>query len=275
MRICATCGVEFSEPLPEVCPICEDERQWVPADGQRWTTTDELSAAGQQLVWTDREPRRAEIRTKPAVGIGQTAQLVTTDRGSLLWDPPGYHDEATARRILERGPVLAVAASHPHMFGVQTAWGDVLDAPVLVCASDAEWVGRSTPRVQLWEDVHELAPGLTLHRIGGHFVGAAVAHWADDETGRGLLLSGDTVFPNPDRRSLGFMRSYPNKIPLSAAVVQAIADRLAPLDFDRIVGNFGNLIDGDAKAVLEFSAARHIAWVRGDHDGETGIGAGR
>ena len=271
MQICATCGVEFSEPLPEVCPICADERQWVPAAGQRWTTTGDLAAAGQALVWTDREPGRAEITTQPHVGIGQTAQLVTTDTGSLLWDPPGYVDDETARRILERGPVLAVAASHPHMFGVQTAWGEALDAPVLVCASDAGWLGRRTERVQLWEDDHALAPGLSLHRIGGHFVGAAVAHWTADATGRGLLLSGDTVFPNPDRRSLGFMRSYPNKIPLSAGVVQAIADRLARFDFDRIVGNFGNLIDGDAKAVLEYSAARHIAWVRGDHDDETGI----
>lgn len=271
MQICATCGVEFSEPLPEVCPICADERQWVPAAGQRWTTTGDLAAAGQALVWTDREPGRAEITTEPHVGIGQTAQLVTTETGSLLWDPPGYVDDETARRILERGPVLAVAASHPHMFGVQTAWGEALDAPVLVCASDAGWLGRRTERVQLWEDDHALAPGLSLHRIGGHFVGAAVAHWTADATGRGLLLSGDTVFPNPDRRSLGFMRSYPNKIPLSAGVVQAIADRLARFDFDRIVGNFGNLIDGDAKAVLEYSAARHIAWVRGDHDDETGI----
>ncbi|TNC51390.1 MBL fold metallo-hydrolase [Mumia zhuanghuii] len=271
MQICATCGVEFSEPLPEVCPICADERQWVPAAGQRWTTTGDLAAAGQTLVWTDREPGRAEITTEPHVGIGQTAQLVTTETGSLLWDPPGYVDDETARRILERGPVLAVAASHPHMFGVQTAWGEALDAPVLVCASDAGWLGRRTERVQLWEDDHALAPGLSLHRVGGHFVGAAVAHWTADATGRGLLLSGDTVFPNPDRRSVGFMRSYPNKIPLSAGVVQAIADRLARFDFDRIVGNFGNLIDGDAKAVLEYSAARHIAWVRGDHDDETGI----
>ncbi|WP_370615443.1 hydrolase [Mumia sp. Pv 4-285] len=274
MRICVTCGVEFNEPLPEVCPICADERQWVPADGQRWTTTAELRAAGQRLVWTDREPRRAEITTKPKVGIGQTAQLVTTDHGSLLWDPPGYHDDETARQILERGPVLAVAASHPHMFGVQTAWGEALDAPVLVCASDAEWIGRRSERVQLWKHDHELAPGLSLHRVGGHFVGAAVAVWVDD-TGRGLLLSGDTVFPNPDRRSLGFMRSYPNKIPLSAAVVEAIAARLSTLDFDRIVGNFGNLIDGDAKSVLSYSAARHASWVRGDHDDETGIVTGR
>ncbi|MXR12575.1 hydrolase, partial [Mycoplasma flocculare] len=26
--LCATCGVEAADPLPDVCPICEDERQF-------------------------------------------------------------------------------------------------------------------------------------------------------------------------------------------------------------------------------------------------------
>jgi len=36
-----------------------------------------------------------------------------------------------------------------------------------------------------------------------------------------VLLSGDTVAATPDERWVSFMRSYPNKIPLSAAVVSA------------------------------------------------------
>ena len=34
---CATCGVEHGPDLPEVCPICADERQWVPEGGQAWS----------------------------------------------------------------------------------------------------------------------------------------------------------------------------------------------------------------------------------------------
>ena len=268
--LCATCAVEYGEPALEVCPICADERQWVPADGQRWTDLDELRAAGQSLHWSDPEPGRAAIVTAPAVGIGQTAQLVTTPQGSLLWDPPGYIDDATVARILERGPVLAVAASHPHMFGVQVAWGRALDAPVLVCAGDEQWLGRRPEHLELYRDTREIAPGLTLHRLGGHFAGSAVAHWAEGADGRGVVLCGDTVFPNPDRASVGFMRSYPNKIPLSGAVVRRIADRLATLDFDRIVGNFGNTIEDGAREVVLRSAERHIAWTRGDHDDDAG-----
>ena len=42
--ICETCAVEHSEQV-DVCAICADERQWVPADGQHWTTLEQLSAA--------------------------------------------------------------------------------------------------------------------------------------------------------------------------------------------------------------------------------------
>lgn len=266
MLICATCAVEYDEPVPDVCPICADERQWVPAAGQQWTSLDTLSESGQRLRWSPAEPGRVQIRTEPAVGIGQTAQLITTPSGSLLWDPPGYVDARTVELVLDQGPVLAVAASHPHMFGVQTAWAEALDAPVLVCAADEQWLGRRSSRIQFWQDTCEVAPGVRLHRIGGHFPGAAVAHWAEGAEGRGLLLSADTVFPNPDRATVGFMRSYPNNLPLSAQVVRRIADHLAGLRFDAIIGNFGNTISTGAAEAVQRSAQRHIEWVRGDHD---------
>ena len=49
----------------------------------------------------------------------------------LLWDPVGYVDDEVVRRVRELGRVVAIAASHPHMFGVQIAWSRALDdAPV-------------------------------------------------------------------------------------------------------------------------------------------------
>ncbi|UFU06426.1 hydrolase [Ruania halotolerans] len=266
MLICATCAVEYDEPAPEVCPICADERQYLPAGGQRWTTVTELREAGTTLTWAETEPDVYGISTRDAVGIGQTAQLVRTPQGSLLWDPPGFLDADGVTRVRAQGPVLAVAASHPHMFGVQVEWARELGAEVLVAEADADWLGRRDERIRYWSGVHEILPGLTLHQVGGHFAGSAVAHWAEGAQGRGLLLTGDTIFPNPDRSSVGFLRSYPNKIPLSAAVVERIAAQLATLSFDRIVGNFGNMIDADGQGVLLRSAARHAAWVRGEFD---------
>jgi glyoxylase-like metal-dependent hydrolase (beta-lactamase superfamily II) len=267
MLICATCAVERDEPTPEVCPICADERQYVPEDGQKWLTLDGLAQEGQRTSSKENEPGLTGIKTEPAVGIGQTTQLVVTREGSLLWDPVGYVDDSAVQAVLERGPVLAIAASHPHMFGVQVEWSHRLGGvPVLVEEADRHWLGRKDPVIEYWSRSRTIAEGLTLHQTGGHFPGSAVLHWAAGADGRGVLLTGDSVFPNPDRRSIAFMRSYPNRLPLSGAVALRIAAQLGQLTFDRIYGNFDNVIASDAKAVLHDSAQRHAAWARGDFD---------
>ncbi len=92
------------------------------------------------------------------------------------------------------------------------------------------------------------------------------ACWDDGADGRGVLLVGDTIFPNPDRATVAFLRSYPNRLPLSGAVVARMAATLAGLAFDRIYGLFTNEIDTGGAQAVAFSARRHIEWVRGDHD---------
>lgn len=267
MLICATCAVERDEPTPEVCPICTDERQYVPEDGQKWFTLDGLAQEGQQTLLKENEPGLIAVKTEPKVGIGQTAQLVVTHEGSLLWDPVGYVDDSAVKAVLERGPVLTIAASHPHMFGVQVEWSHRLGGvPVFVADADRRWLGRNDPIIEYWSGSQTIAEGLTLHQTGGHFPGSAVVHWAAGAGGRGVLLTGDSVFPNPDRRSIAFMRSYPNHLPLSGAVALRIAAQLGELKFDRIYGNFNNIIASGAKAILHDSAQRHAAWARGDFD---------
>ena len=42
--ICTACGTQYppSEAPPDACPVCVDERQFVPASGQSWTTLEGL-----------------------------------------------------------------------------------------------------------------------------------------------------------------------------------------------------------------------------------------
>lgn len=68
---------------------------------------------------------------------------------------------------------------------------------------------------------------------------------------------------------MSFLRSYPNRLPLSGGVVQRIAAQAEKLHFDRLYNNFGTAVPADAKAVIRYSADRHTAWVRGDHDNLT------
>jgi hypothetical protein len=63
-----------------------------------------------------------------------------------------------------------------------------------------------------------------------------------------------------DRRSLSFMYSYPNYIPLNGASVRRIASAVEPLAFDRIYGAWcGRNIGAGAKAAFEASVRRYLA----------------
>jgi hypothetical protein len=140
---------------------------------------------------------------------------------------------------------------------------------VLIAEKDREWVARTDAAMRFWTDDIELLPGVTLTQPGGHFPGSAVVHWAAGADGRGVLLSSDTIFANPDRTSVSFMWSYPNRIPLSGSVVERVAAHVERFAFDRLYGNFANVIPTDARAVVRRSADRHVAWVRGDFDDVT------
>ncbi|MGN6751527.1 MAG: hydrolase [Intrasporangium sp.] len=267
--ICATCAVEtddLTDP-PAECAICSDERQWVPATGQAWTTLDSLRDKGTRITIEAVEPGLWGLRADPEVGIGQQTMVVVTGEGTVLFDCIGYIDAGTVDFVRSLGPTLAVAASHPHMYGVQTEWARALGGvPVLVAEADREWMRRRDPLVEFYRDGRPLADGLALHRVGGHFPGQAVVEWRYGADGRGVLLAADAIFPNPDRKSVSFLRSYPNRIPLSANVVQRIAAQVEAMHFDRLYNNFGTVVPSSAKQIIRSSADRHAAWVRGDHD---------
>jgi hypothetical protein len=271
--ICRACAVEHPDTPapPAVCKICSDHRQYVPLAGQAWSSLPELAAAGTTLSIVPVEPDLFGINEYPSFGIGQRAHLVRTDAGNLLWDPTGFVDEAGAAAVLELGPVAAIVASHPHMFGVQVEWSRALGGvPILVSAADREWVQRPDDAIRFIDaDDHLILPGITLRTIGGHFPGSLLAYWSAGADGRGVVLSSDTIFPGQDGKWVSFARSFPNHIPLSAAVVDRVATATIAYPFDRLYGNFGWVIPTDASAIVRRSADRHMAWVRGDFDNLT------
>jgi glyoxylase-like metal-dependent hydrolase (beta-lactamase superfamily II) len=266
--ICVTCGTQFadSEAPPPGCPICEDQRQYVPESGQRWTTLDELRADHRNRI--EPEGELVGIGTDPSFAIGQRALLVPFGEGQLLWDCVTLLDEPTAEEVERRGGLAAIAISHPHYYSAMVEWAHRFGCPVYLHAADAEWIMRPDPAIELWEgERRELGHGLTLLRCGGHFPGGTVLHWAAGAAERGVLLSGDIVQVIPDRRHVGFMYSYPNLIPLPAREVEAIRDVLRPLAFETIYGAWwGRVVHEDGKGAVERSADRYVRAVspRGD-----------
>jgi len=103
--ICVTCGVQQSPgaSLPEHCPICEDERQYVRQSGQAWTTLDELATQGHRVELRELEPGLTGVGAQPAVGIGQRALLVRADGGNFLWDCFGFIDAKSVAAIRAMG----------------------------------------------------------------------------------------------------------------------------------------------------------------------------
>ena len=87
-------------------------------------------------------------------------------------------------------------------------------------------------------------------------------HWPAGAEGRGALLSGDIVQVSADRKTAGFMRSYPNWIPLGPAGVQRIADAQAPFAYQRVYGAWWDrAIMADGKPAVERSVARTLRWL--------------
>jgi hypothetical protein len=258
LPICATCGVQFAAPADR-CPVCEDPRQYVPPEGQRWTTMAALAREHRNEF--REEAGFTGVGTDPRFAIGQRALLVPWGDGNLLWDCITLLDDATAAEVERRGGLRAIAISHPHYYSAMVDWAHRFGCPVLLHEADREWIMRPDDAIELWSgETRELGDGLTLIRCGGHFAGGTVLHRDD-----GTLLSGDIVQVIPDRAHVSFMYSYPNLIPLPEAEIRRIAGALAPFDYERILGAWwGTVIPAGGRAIVERSAERYIRALNGN-----------
>jgi hypothetical protein len=267
--ICARCGVQYPDTAdpPPACPVCEDEREAVNPDGQRWTTPGEL-AAGHLVELREEEPGLVGVGVTPPVAIGQRALLVRTEHGNVLWDCVPMLDEAARRTIEGWGGVSAICVSHPHFYAAVVDVADAFDAAILLPRADERWIQRTSPRIELFDDEVEPVPGVTVARTGGHFDGAAVLHWPDGAGGTGVLLTGDTIMVVEDRRWVSFMWSYVNLVPLDAATVADVARRVARFRFSRVYGGWwGHVVVGDGAEIVRRSADRYVRRLQGDRPG--------
>ncbi len=265
--ICVQCGTQFSETVepPPRCPICEDERQFVRHAGQEWTTLKRLATDHHNRL-EEEAPCLLGIGTVPEFAIGQRALLLQSPGGNLLWDCITLLDDHTIAEVNSRGGIRAIAISHPHFYSSMVEWAECFDAQIFLHAADREWVMRPADagsRIQFWEGTtFPLWDDLTLINCGGHFEGGTVLHWPAESRGRGskgALLTGDIITVVQDHCYVSFMRSYPNLIPLGAAAIHRILERIEPFSFEQIYGGWwkANVL-ADAKAAVVRSAERYL-----------------
>ncbi|UHA73736.1 MBL fold metallo-hydrolase [Paenibacillus sp. 481] len=266
-HVCTTCGVQYSSTLepPTRCAICDEERQFIHSEGQVWTTLEQLrdsSKYSNEIV--NLEAGLYRMTTKPEFAIGQSAFVIQNDGFNLLWDCITYFDEHTLAELRQLGGIQAIALSHPHYYSTQVEWAEALDVPIYIHMDDHKWVMKPSERIQFWSgETLELAPGLTLHRLGGHFKGGTVAHWANGNAGKGVLFTGDIIQVVADQDWVSFMYSYPNLIPLPANKVAEIAAKVKALPFDRLYNAFQRAVQQHANESVQKSADRYIAALEG------------
>jgi glyoxylase-like metal-dependent hydrolase (beta-lactamase superfamily II) len=288
--ICMTCGTQYaergtengdrhledSEPVPVFrpplsdqppagCAICQDDRQYVKATGQQWTTLDKLRRSHRNSL-KFKEPGLIGIGIEPHFAIGQRALFARTPKLNVLWDCLPLLDEAVLEAIRALGGIAAIAISHPHYYSSMVEWSRAFGGvPIYLHAADRQWVMRPDRAIVFWEgETKALTEGLTLVRCGGHFEGGTVLHWAGGADGKGALLTGDILQVAADRKHVSFMYSYPNFIPLQAPAVEGIVRAVEPLAYDRVYGAFWDLvIERDGQAAVRRSADRYLRAIGG------------
>ncbi|MBB4688462.1 MBL fold metallo-hydrolase [Amycolatopsis jiangsuensis] len=262
--VCLACGTQYARPRAD-CPVCEDERQFVPPGGQRWTDLAAMRAGGEHRARVEEQgPGIVGVGSAPKFAIGQRALLVRAGSGNFLWDCAAYLDDEVIAKVTELGGITGIAISHPHYYTTMVEWAHAFDVPIHLHEDDRQWIGRPDPAIRLWSGTTlDITGDLRLINLGVHFAGGTVLHWPGGEGGRGALLSGDIVQVVADRTHVGFMYSYPNLIPERPSVVRRAAELLEPYAFEAIYSAWWNaIVRTNGHEVVQRSAKRYLAYVQ-------------
>lgn len=257
--LCTTCGTQYppDRPLPELCPICNDDRQYIPETGQGWTRLAELKQTHRVRINPVAE-RIWSLKVQPDFAIANRALLVQSPGGNLLWDCMPLPDDLTVDFIRSVGGLKAIAFSHPHYYTTMNEWAALFDCPIFIHENDQPWIMYPGDAVRLWSGAHfPLWDGIRILHTGGHFPGSCVLH-LPSETDRGTLLCGDSLLLSRSKRHLAVMFSYPNQILLTKDEFAAFDGRTAGLAFDNLHGAFDNQdLAGNALTVFKTSMQRY------------------
>ena len=259
ITLCKACGTSYDDCQSPVenCKICEDERQYVPVSGQAWIGFDELTRSHTNK-WQQHTPQLFSLKTVPSFAINQRAFLLRTPVGNVLWDCIANLDPATRTLIRALGGLSAIAISHPHYYTTMQDWAETFGAPIWLHAADRDWIMRDSPWIRLWEgEEHNVLPGISLLRLGGHFAGGTVLY---QEDGEGTIFAGDILQVTPGADAVSFMWSYPNMLPLSSETVSGITQRLKTVRFANLYGAFEGLnIIGNAHEIVQRSGGKYLS----------------
>ena len=257
--VCKTCGTQYpsGQKLPEICTICNDDRQYITAEGQVWVELDNLK--GQHCTKLTRVSESLySLKIVPDFAITQRAFLALSPQGNILWDCIPLLDEATIAFIKSKGGLKAIAFSHPHFYSNMNVWAETFDCPIYIHENDAAQIMFKSDYIELWKGDTLPILGCELINVGGHFSGSSILK-IPAFSKKGVVLTGDTLYISRSKRHIAVMHSFPNFILLSKKEFLSVFEKTKNIEFDTMYGAFdGQDLIGNAREVYESSMKRYL-----------------
>ncbi len=234
---CANCGFWQRHFAPPDCPVCSDVRNDLPEDGWNFLPEDRIAEThhgeGIEIV-----PGLWAFSTTPALGLAGTGWLIVRPGGNIAFEAAPYYSSTMLTQIEALGGITFLAASHAHGYGALFQLQRRFDPEVVAIQKEDLRMTKAFRVTTPYDDMLELAPGYTLHQVGGHYDGQACLH---DAPGR-RLFCGDMFKIDQDEtgrsRAISSHKAYHKDIPLTHAELRRYRDVIAPLAFDTILTPF-------------------------------------
>lgn len=246
---CANCGFWQRHFAPPDCPVCSDVRNDLPEDGWRFVSEAEIAATHGGDAREVAEGLWA-FTTSPALGLGGTGWLIVRPGGNIAFEAAPYYSDAMLARIAALGGIAILAASHAHGYGALFQLQRRFDPAVVAIQKDDLRMTKAFRVTAPYDERLDLAPGYTLHHVGGHYEGQACLHDAPGAR----LFCGDMfkIDQDADGRATAISshKAFHKDIPLTHAELRRYRDTIAPLAFDAVLTPFEYAPDVDRRVAL-------------------------
>ena len=235
--VCENCGFWqrwFAEPPS--CPVCTDVRNDLPENG--WSFVAAASIASRvRTTWTQPLPGVYGFATAPPLGLGGTGWLIVRDAGNVAYEAAAYYDAEALAFLEQLGGIRYASTSHPHGCGALWQLQDRFEPELALHRDGLSW--SKAFRVETPYDTSlDLAPGISLHHLGGHYEGHALLH----DTEGGAVFCGDAlkIERDADGRpdALSAHKAFHKHIPLTPSEVRHYRDVFAALAFEHVFTTF-------------------------------------
>ncbi len=235
MWACANCGFWQRHFAPPDCPVCTDVRNDLPEDGWRFLPEAEVAATHGGDA-REVAPGLWAFTTAPALGLAGTGWLIVREGGNIAFEAAPYYSAGMLERLRALGGVAFLAASHVHGYGALWQLQREFDPAVAINVRDLQ-LTKALRVTHPYDATLELAPGFTLHRVGGHYPGQAALH---DARAKRLFCGDMFKIEQVNGRSTHVSShwAFHKNIPLTHGQLRAYREAIAPLDFDAVLTPF-------------------------------------